>query len=144
MTTKLDMKITDKGARMLCSVLIMMAVMGIVLLVPQEQVAVMAADVNATPVAVISGTLLVYVGATVYLDGTGSYDPGGNAVNYRWKVVYSPQGISAIMSDSFSAQASFTPSEIGVYWVELIVNNGFADSKPAYASITVIRRPYMW
>jgi hypothetical protein len=144
MTTKLDMKITDKVTRMLCSVLVMMAVTGIVLLAPQVQVAVMAADVNATPVAVISGTLMVYLGATVYLDATGSYDPGGNALNYRWKSVCSPECIPVIISDSSSAQASFTPTEIGVYWVELIVNNGFADSKPAYASITVIQRPYMW
>jgi len=144
MTTKLDTKIMDKKAEMLCSVLIMLTVTSVLLLAPQAQVAVVAADVNATPVAVISGTRLVYVGDTVYVDGTGSYDPGGNSLSYRWKLVYAPQGSHAVMSDAFSAQASFNANDIGVYQVELIVNNGFTDSKPVYATITVIRRPYMW
>ena len=142
MTTKLDMKITDKRSKMLCSVVVMMVVTGIVLLAPQAQVAAMAADVNATPVAVINGTLLIYVGDTVYLDGTASYDRGGNSLNYRWRLIYTPQGSLAIISDASNAQASFTANEIGVYQVELIVNNGFRNSRPAYATITCIDRPY--
>jgi len=144
MTTKLDMKITDKRARMLCSVVIATLVAGFVLLAPREQVAVMAADMDARPVAAISGTLLVYVGHTAYLDGTESYDPGGGSINYQWKLTYNPLGSLALIKDAADSQASFTADKVGVYQVQLIVNSGSRNSRPVYATITCMDHPYFW
>jgi hypothetical protein len=111
---------------------------------PLLQVPAVAADDNSRPTAVIGGTLLVYEGQTVYLSGTSSSDPAGNSLNYRWTLVSSPKESVAVLSGSSSARASFRAVVTGVYQVQLIVNNGFVDSKPAHATITVIRRPYMW
>jgi hypothetical protein len=144
MTTKIDMKIGDKAPRIFLLVLIIVGVAGILLLAPRQQAAVAQDELNVRPVAVITGTLLVYVGHEVYLDGSGSYDPGGSPIDYQWKLTYSPEGSDAVMTDETEAQASFTADKIGVYQVQLIVNNGFTNSKPAYATITVIRHPYMW
>jgi len=115
----------------------------IVLSVIGSRVCVMAAD-QTKPVAVIEGTLLVYVDHTVYLDATESYDPAGNALTYQWTLSYSPRDSNAVLSDAFSAHCTFVPDKTGVYQVQLVVNNGFVNSRPAYATITVIERPYMW
>ena len=144
MTTRLDTKIRGKRARVLCSVVVMMLISGITLLAPDAQVAVMASDPDDRPVAAITGTLLVYVGHTVYLDASESYDPGGNSIDYQWKLTYNPRGSLAIIGDYTDSEASFTADKAGVYQVQLIVNNGFRNSKPAYATITCIDRPYFW
>jgi hypothetical protein len=103
-----------------------------------------AAAADTRPVAVITGTLLVYVNHTVYLDGTESYDPGGNPLDYQWKLTYSPRGSSVLLTDSSDAQASFPADTVGTYEVRLVVNNGFENSRPAYATIYVMKHPYMW
>jgi hypothetical protein len=145
MMTRQSMKVQYKGTKKVYSLLIIAAAAGIIFSTFSMQVTAMAADGNnAKPVAVISGTLLVYVGHTVYMDGSLSSDPTGNPLNYRWKLVYSPQDSTAVLSGGSDEQASFSADKTGVYQVQLIVNNGFTDSKPVYANITVIRRPYMW
>lgn len=145
MKIKREVKVEDKRTKKFYPFLIIAVAASIMLLSLRMQVAtVAAADGDSKPVAVISGTLLVYEGSTVYINGTLSSDPAGNALNYRWKLVYTPPGSTAVLTDAFSANASFTPVKTGVYQVQLIVNNGFVDSKPVYATITVIRRPYMW
>jgi hypothetical protein len=144
MVKKIDMKRTGKGEYRLILFIIVIGVAGILLLTPWQH-AVMAQDeLAARPVAVITGTLLVYVGHTVYLDGTESYDPGGGPVDYQWKLVYTPQGSDAVMTDETDSEASFTCDKVGVYQVQLIVNNGFSNSKPVDATISCIDRPYFW
>jgi K319L-like, PKD domain len=103
----------------------------------------MAAD-QTNPVAIIEGTLLVYVDHEAYLDATESYDPAGNALTYQWTLLYSPRDSETVLTDPFSAHCTFSPDKTGVYQVQLVVNNGFVNSDPAYATITVIHRPYMW
>jgi hypothetical protein len=144
MTTKTNMRTTGKGQGMLLSFVIILGVTGILLLIPWQQIAVAQDDLGVRPVAVITGTLLVYVGHEVYLDGSESYDPGGSSIDYRWKLIYSPRGSDAVIADDTDSEATFTADKVGVYQVQLIVNNGFVNSKPAYATITVTRRPYMW
>jgi len=140
---KHDSKVPKNRAGALYSVAIITFVIIIVLSVVRSHDCVMAAD-QTNPVAAIQGTLLVYVGHTVYLDATESYDPGGNALTYQWTLLYSPRDSNAILSDAFSAHCTFVPDKTGVYQVQLVANNGFVNSKPADATITVIDRPYMW
>jgi K319-like protein len=137
-------KVSTGRGRKQFSILTAMVVIGVILFSPKMQVQAAAADDNSRPTAAISGTLLVYEGATVYLNGDFSSDPAGNAINYRWALVSSPKNSTAVMLGSSDAHASFTANVTGVYQVQLIVNNGFVDSKPAHATITVIRHPYMW
>jgi hypothetical protein len=144
MRAKIGIEIMDERSKMLCSVAIMTLVTGIMLLVQLTQVVVAQDDLRVRPVAVIEGALLVYVDHEVYLDGSGSYDPGGTPIDYQWKLIYSPRGSVAVMTDETESEASFTCDKVGVYQVRLIVNNGFRNSKPVYATITCIDRPYFW
>jgi len=144
MTTIIGMKIMDKISKMLCSVAIMTGVTGIMLLAPLAQILAAQDDLGVRPVAVIEGTLLVYVDHEVYLDGSESYDPGGSSIDYQWKLIYSPQGSSTVITDETDPEATFNCDKVGVYQVQLIVNNGFRNSRPVYATITCIHRPYFW
>ncbi len=90
---------------------------------------------DSTPIAVIDGTLSVYAGQTVYLDGSFSTDPGGGSLLYLWTLEEQPEDSIATIADSTDTQASFIADVPGTYRVRLVVNNGFVTSEPAYATI---------
>jgi hypothetical protein len=144
MAAKINMKTADKGQGIFRSIVIMLSVAGFLLPATWQRVAMAQDKLNVKPVAVITGTLLIYVGHEVYLDGSESYDPAGNLINYQWKLIHSPPGSVAVMTDETDAQASFTCDKVGVYQAQLLVNNGFSGSKPVYATITCVERPYFW
>ena len=122
----------QKNVLMIWFMCVMMIIAFTVLFVTPEGV---RAEDNK-PVAVVDGTLQVKVGKTVYLDGTYSSDPGGANLDYKWTLLSSPNGSSAVLSPS-GAEVSFQADVAGTFRVKLIVNNGLSDSDPAYAVITV-------
>lgn len=144
MMTKHSIKVTKMWLRTISPFLIMLTVTCGMLLAPQVTVQVMAGPENSKPVAVIDGTLSVYIGDIVYLDGTWSSDPEGNALSFTWTLESSPEGSLSIIIDSSDAQASFEADVVGTYKVKLVVNNGFVDSAPVYGTITVTKQPYRW
>lgn len=73
----------------------------------------------------------------VTLDGSGSYDPDSDPITYAWTFVSRPEGSAAALSDPSVANPAFTPDLIGVYVVQLIVNDGFVNSEPDTVSITL-------
>jgi hypothetical protein len=79
----------------------------------------------------------VSAGQTVYLDGTFSSDPGGGSLSFRWTLESRPAGSVATVTDSTNAHAQFDADVAGVYKVRLVVNNGFNDSEPVYATVIV-------
>ena len=101
------------------------------------------------PVAVLARQRIdAVVGSIIQLDGRESYDPQSLPLTWKWRFVQTPIG-SALTDSSFnpirpkSRAVSFTPDKIGVYIVELVVNNGEQDSDPvtAYASLQISRVP---
>lgn len=141
---KLGKKIMQTEVRTFCSVLIILNVLCAgFLLIGMAFPSGADAD-DEKPIAVIDGTLKVTVGKTVYLDGSLSKDPGGNALNYQWTLESAPQGSNVIIDDDSSTQAKFDPDVVGTYRVKLVVNNGSVDSNPAYATITVTKEAYQW
>ncbi|MCF8036881.1 MAG: hypothetical protein K9K62_08415 [Desulfobacteraceae bacterium] len=72
---------------------------------------------------------------TVYLDGTGSYDPDGDSLTYAWSQLAGPS-VTFLPSIS-NAQRSFDTSQPGDYTFELIVNDGTVDSNPDTVNITL-------
>ncbi len=70
----------------------------------------------------------VYLGDTVTLYGGGSKDPDGDPLNYRWQIAFRPSGSQTTLSDPNAISPTFTVDALGCYEVELVVNDGKADS----------------
>lgn len=88
--------------------------------------------VNTSPVADAGVDQEVEVGATVVLDGSGSHDPDGDPLTFRWR---GPSGIE--LSDTTVAMPTFTASTAGVYPFHLVVGDGQAESVPDTVVVTV-------
>lgn len=101
---------------------------------------VMADIEGSLPVADASDDQTATEGDTVVLDGSGSWDPLGYAITYRWTLVDVPTTSTLggdDISDSDQVQASFVPDAPGVFLVGLQVNNGVTDSIPDFVSVDV-------
>lgn len=59
-----------------------------------------------------------------YLDGTGSYNPDGDALAYSWEVVYQPAGSTVSFADPAAVTTLFTFDAIGTYEIKLTVSYG--------------------
>ncbi|NIN34936.1 MAG: hypothetical protein GTO60_07485, partial [Gammaproteobacteria bacterium] len=70
----------------------------------------------------------------VTLDGTGSWDPWGQELQYTW---YQIEGPSVILEQSDTCFPYFKPTESNIYSFELMVNNGSADSEPDIVRVMV-------
>lgn len=92
---------------------------------------------NAKPIAVISSLPVTSVGTLVTLDGSSSRDADGDALTYAWKLKSKPSASTIVLNGSTSAIASFTPDVIGVYDVELVVNDGTVNSETVAWGITI-------
>jgi hypothetical protein len=94
--------------------------------------------VNTPPVAKasISTPTPIAVGQSVQLNSTGSSDADGNAITYTWKLT-APTGSSTTLSNTQSANPTFTPDRGGTYTAELIVNDGIVNSQPATTTANV-------
>lgn len=89
-----------------------------------DTVRVTAADVNGLPVADAGPDQTVAVGATVYLDGTGSTDSDGDALLFGWTMVSRPGGSAAALSGSTTGAPTFVADIAGTYEVSLTVSDG--------------------
>lgn len=94
--------------------------------------------VNARPVAHGGRDRSVTVGQATTLDGRQSSDPDGDRLTFAWSLVSAPPGSVAILANSTSVQPSLTADVVGTYQVQLIVNDGKADSLPVVALVTAV------
>ena len=81
--------------------------------------------------------------ATVYLDGTPSEDPDGDALAYRWVFVKRPADSDLTNSDIVgrsSANASIQPDVAGLYVIRLTVSDGSATDSVLLPPIVVLDR----
>jgi hypothetical protein len=76
-------------------------------------------------------------GQVVTLDGTGSYDPNGLPLRFIWRQVAGPP-VPLSVSNGL---ASFRPTTVCAYRFELVVNNGFHDSRPDVVQILMTDLP---
>lgn len=90
---------------------------------------------NVRPVADAGADQSDEVGTTFALDGSGSSDVDGDALTYFWAVVEGPDG--AALTNANTVAPSFTPSVMGEYTIQLIVNDGIDDSDLDFVSISV-------
>ena len=85
---------------------------------------------NTPPVADAGNDQTVTVGELVTLDGSGSSDADGDMLSYAWSFLNVPLGSSATLSDPGAVMPTFTADIQGEYVIQLVVNDGQADSVP--------------
>ena len=101
-----------------------------------EPATVLVSSLNQAPVADAGADELVEVDESVVLDGLGSSDADVDALTYFWTIVSAPSGSAAVLVGANSATPSLTPDVDGEYVVELLVNDGYADSETDAVTIT--------
>ena len=79
---------------------------------------------------------IIQVGSTVQLDGTQSWDPEGDTINYNWFIVSKPEGSAAELSDSTAPNPTFLADVHRDYTIELIVSDGSSSSTADQVIVT--------
>lgn len=104
-------------------------------------IVISAAISNSAPVANAGPKQYVVTGAKVALDGTYSTDADNNQLTYSWKLLQWPASSSAesTFEKTLTARPSFTADKAGDYIAQLIVNDGYTDSKPS--TVIVVSGP---
>jgi len=126
---------------------------------PGESVQATATLGLTKPVSDAGKNQNVLKNAYTSLDGSDSYDPGGNRLTYKWTMISEPDNdgddddgghLRAALQDgnqggdsdqsSFGGQTSprafFNPDKEGKYVFQLVVNNGSSDSAPSQVTVT--------
>jgi nitrous oxidase accessory protein NosD len=85
------------------------------------------------------GVSQVSAGDTVTLYGIGSNDPDGDPLTYRWEILFRPSGSGAVLSDVSSPNPTLMLDVLGGYAVQLVVNDGKADSPPEVVYVNTIQ-----
>ncbi|MEQ1569651.1 MAG: PKD domain-containing protein [Myxococcota bacterium] len=104
--------------------------------VSTDQVVVTVLASNDGPVANAGPDQSVGLGDTVLLNGSGSYDPDGDPLDFQWVIAAAPAGSGATLSGATTALPQFVADLSGVYVVELVVSDGLDPSPPDSVSIT--------
>ena len=94
--------------------------------------------INSPPVANAGADRTVTVGSTQTLDGSLSTDVDGDALTFSWALTSRPAGSAAVLLNANTVSPSFVVDRPGSYVVQLIVNDGTADSAPDTVLISTI------
>ncbi len=83
---------------------------------------------NTAPVANAGDDNNVSPNDTVELNGSGSSDVDGDSITYIWAFVSRPVGSTAVITDSTSVEPTFLADNVGLYEIQLTVNDGQSSS----------------
>lgn len=97
--------------------------------------------VNHTPTANAGPGQDVTVGSRVRLDGSASSDADGNSLTYAWSFTSRPDDSTAALDDPILVTPSFVVDRPGNYVLQLVVNDGVADSASSSVIITIVNSP---
>lgn len=95
---------------------------------------------NQRPIARAGADQPGRVNTRVTLDGSGSSDSDGNDLAFSWLIVQQPNNGGAILDDPTSPTPSFVSKALGIYRLQLIVNDGLLDSEPDLVEVSVENR----
>lgn len=90
---------------------------------------------NPLPVADAGADQTVRVSSLVTLDGRVA-SPGTSAPSFFWRVASSPNPVT--LSGAVDPRATFTPTQAGIYVLELLVTAGGVTSAPDQVRVAVI------
>lgn len=93
---------------------------------------------NVPPVADAGVSQSVTQGQIVTLDGSNSYDADGDYLYYHWQMAGDAEVGTASLGGASSPFATFIAAVPGEHQIKLVVNDGQADSTPAYTTILVV------
>jgi RHS repeat-associated protein len=99
------------------------------------------ARANRVPIADAGPNLMPLVGQAVMLDGHKSWDADLDPLTYRWEVVLRPPGSTSTLTNATTARPSLLIDRPGFYTVQLIVNDGKADSTPDGVTLITANSP---
>jgi hypothetical protein len=89
------------------------------------------------PIADAGPDQTVFVDELVELNGSASYDPDGQDVDfYSWSIESAPAGSTSELIDPDQTIASLVPDTPGIYVISLIVQAGGVWSDPDYVTVT--------
>jgi len=91
---------------------------------------------NTPPVADAGADQTVAVNARVQLDGGASSDVNSDPLSYAWSFTSRPVGSLAVLSDPTVVNPTFIADQAGSYVLQLIVNDGVANSAADTVSVT--------
>ena len=98
---------------------------------------IVVSTINTAPIANAGADIAVtLVGTTVRLNGTQSYDPDGDTLNYQWSFVSTPVGSMAALSGEIRQGRASLRTSTGVYVAQLIVADAVLQSLPDAAQVT--------
>ncbi len=90
---------------------------------------------NIRPVADAGVDQSGFPGEAISLNGENSSDIDGDLLTYSWSVIDAPVGSASDLMNSDNFNASFIPDVLGQYTIQLVVNDGYADSEPDVMTI---------
>ena len=82
----------------------------------------------------------VFVGERVSLNATGSSDSDGDPLVFQWSFVSKPAASQAAIANPSAVVSTFTADVAGVYFVQLVVDDGNDESLPRVVVITAETR----
>jgi PKD repeat protein len=94
---------------------------------------------TSVPVADPGDRQTVTVGATVQLDGSGSYSPYGGPLTYAWSFLSRPSGSTATLTNPTSVNPTFVAGKAGRYTVQLVVKDSWNTASKAKSVIITAR-----
>jgi len=94
---------------------------------------------NSQPIALVTSSLKsIQVGTNIFIDGSGSYDPEGSKLTYKWEIVAQPSDNSVKFDGLTNSWIFLTPYSMGDYVIDLTVNDGLQDSSKARITIASV------
>ena len=119
---------------------------GVVNSAPDTAIVRVVSDVPGEPVPIPGDDIPDAADCTmVPLDGTGSFDPNGEDLSYKWSVVSTPaqsQATDANITDASAAVTTFFPDAAGDYLIGLTVSDGNTWSDVETLTVTAAERSY--
>ena len=93
---------------------------------------------NQLPIADAGADINAFTGEILELNGSSSFDPDNDPLNFSWSLVSRPEGSSVTITDSQTVVSQIVPDIEGLYIAQLIVNDGHSLSDPDLVTLTVV------